>query len=387
MQVFNLYLKIIKKNIPTMLIYVIVFLIVSLIISSSMSKEQQEVSLFVQRKTNMAFISEEESLLIDGLKEELEKIANFIDLPGEKEALQDALYFRTVSYILQVPKGFTESFMKGEYVELEKMTIPDSTSNIYIDISIENYFNTAKLYIQQIENISQESLVQQLKKDFSVGASVELKTQGNRQGDTVYSHYFFNYMAYSLLSILILGMSTIMLIFYKDDLRKRNLCSPISVNSINLQFILANLLFTVFAWLIMVIFCLLYNLENSFNLNTVYFILNSLIFAFCGASISFLVGNLVKNANTIPAVSTVATLGLCFISGVFVPTELLGSTVLKIANFTPTYWYVNANNKIAKMTLFSFSNMQPVFFSMLIQLLFTLAFFTIALVISKKKSA
>ena len=85
-----------------------------------MSKEQHVDTLFNQQKSNIAFISEEKSPLIDGLKHELEKVANFVDLPDEKEALQDALYFRSVYYILRVPEGFTESFMKGENVQLEK---------------------------------------------------------------------------------------------------------------------------------------------------------------------------------------------------------------------------------------------------------------------------
>jgi len=385
MQVFKLYLKVLKKNIPSMLIYLVIFLFFSIIISSSMSKEQHVDTLFNQQKSNIAFISEEKSPLIDGLKHELEKVANFVDLPDEKEALQDALYFRSVYYILRVPEGFTESFMKGENVQLEKMAVPNSISNTYIDLCIENYFNNARLYVQHMEGISQESLVQHLKSDLSVNTSVELKTKSNKPQNHIYANYFFSYMAYSLLSVLILGITTIMLVFYDNDLRRRNACSPLSTRSINLQFTLANFLFTVFVWMIMVVFCLLYNLENSFNLNTVYFIINSFVFAVCGFSMSFLIGNLVKSLNAIHAICNVVTLGLCFISGVFVPPYLLGSSVLKIASFTPTYWYVNANNQIAELTQFNFSNIEPILSCMLIQLGFALAFFTTALVISKKR--
>jgi ABC-2 type transport system permease protein len=126
-------------------------------------------------------------------------------------------------------------------------------------------------------------------------------------------------------------------------------------------------------------------LENSLNLNTVYFIINSLVFAVCGAGISFLIGNSVKSPNAIPAISNVVTLGLCFISGVFVPMELLGNSVLKIASFTPTYWFVKANNQIAELTQFDLANLEPILSSMLIQFGFALAFFTAALVINKKR--
>ena len=385
MQIFKLCLKILRKNIPSMLIYIILFLVISLILSSTTTNEQQQDTLFTQAKSNIAFISEENTPLINGFKQELGRVANFVELPDEHEALQDALYFRSVSYILRVPEGFTESFMQGKNVQLEKTTVPNSISNTYIDLSIDKYFNTARLYVQQMENISQESLVRHLQSDLAVAASVELKTISNHSTNHTYANYYFNYLSYSLLSILILGMAALLLVFYNSDLKRRNACAPLSSSSVNLQFILAILVFTILSWLIMLIFCILFNLENSLNLNTVYFIINSLVFAVCGAGISFLIGNSVKSPNAIPAISNVVTLGLCFISGVFVPMELLGNSVLKIASFTPTYWFVKANNQIAELTQFDLANLEPILSSMSIQFGFALAFFAAALVINKKR--
>lgn len=384
MQVFKLCLKILKKNILSMLIYFAVFLGVSLIMSSSMTNERQKENLFNQKKSNVAFISEENSPLIDGFKQELGKIANFVELPNETHALQDALFFRSVSYILRIPEGFTEDFMDGKDVQIEKTVVPDSFSNAYVDLAIDRFLNIARLYVRQIEGISQESLIQRLKLDLSGDAYVEMKAAANDSKNIVYSNYYYNYLAYTLLSVLILGMATLMTVLNDNDLKKRNACSPLSSNRINMQFILAILLFALVSWLIMVAFCLVFNYKNGFNMKTVYFILNSFVFAVCGASISFLIGNLVKGRDAIPAVNNVVTLGLSFISGVYVPQELLGSFVLRIASFTPTYWYVKANNTIAEMAQLSFTHMEPVISSMLIQACFALAFFAVALVMAKK---
>ncbi len=344
MQVFKLYMKIIRRNIPIMLVYVITFLVVALIMSSSMVKEQKKVASFERTKSKVAFIAEENSPLIDGFREELGKIANFIELPDETEALQDALYFRKVSYILRIPKGFTEGFMKGENVQMEKTVVPDSFSNAYIDLCIDKYFNTARLYINQMKGITQESLVQSLRLDLSESASVEVKTYGDEPADYRYGNYFFNYLSYSLFAVIIQGMGVLMLVFNNQDLKRRNTCSPVSINSINLQFLLANLVFTISSWLIMVIFTI------------------------CCSSVSFLIGNLVRGYEAISAISNVVTIGPCFISGAFVPQELLGESVLRIASFTPTYWYVKANNQIAQLTRFGL-----------------LAFFAVSLVVVKKR--
>jgi ABC-2 type transport system permease protein len=385
MQVFKLCMKIIKKNMAVMLMYVGIFLAVSLIISFSASSEQQNENDFTPVKSNISFISEESSPLIDGLKQELGKVANFVELPDETEALQDALYFRSVSYILRVPRGFTESLMNGENVQLEKTIVPNSSSNVYVDLSVDKYLNTARLYVQHTKDIAQESLVRYLQSDLAAGTSVEWQANGGNSDNYIYENYYFNYLAYSLLAVLILGMTTLMLVVNDEDLKKRNACSPLSAKSVNMQFMLATLLFTLVSWLVMVTFCFIFSSNNSFSTNSVYFIINTFIFAICGASISFLIGNLIKGRGAISAVSNVVTLGPCFISGVFVPQELLGEVVLKIASFTPTYWFVRANNQIATLAKFDFLSVRPILTCILIQAGFALAFFVVALVVRKAK--
>lgn len=385
MQVFKLCMQILKKNLPIMLVYVFVFVLVSLIMAANMSKELEMITAFNPSKTNIAFISEETSPLIDGFKEELGHIANFVELPDETDALQDALFFRKVSYILRVPKGFTESFMKGENVQLEKTAVPDSFSNTYIDLCIDKYFNTARLYVNTIEGITEQELGEHLKADMAENTVVTMKTSEKKAADLSNANSFFNYLSYSLLSIIILGMGALMLVFNRRDLKLRNSCSPVSTTSINLQFILANLVFTIGAWAIMIGLCLAVNAKNIFNPNMVYLILNSLVFSFCCAGISYLIGNLLKSGEAIPAVCNVVALGFSFISGAFVPQELLGTTVLKIASLTPAYWFVKANNAIVGLTQFDFPSLKPVLSDMLIVLCFTAAFFAVALVAGKKR--
>ncbi|HHU30859.1 MAG: ABC transporter permease [Bacillota bacterium] len=384
MQVFKLCLRVLKKNIPSLLIYVVIFLVISLIMALAHTNEQED-ALFSPSKSNIVFLSAEETPLVRGLKEELGKVANFVELPDDAEALQDALFFREVSYILRVPEGFSERFMNGEDVQLEKTIVPDSFGNAYLDLKIDQYLNSARLYVEQIEDLSQESLVQYLKSDLSADTPVELKTNGVKAANHVYTNYYFNYLAYSMLAVLILGTSALMLVYHDQDLQRRNACSPLSPGSFNRQFFLAILAFTGLTWFLMVIFCFLFNFKNLVNINAVFFVANSFVFAVCAAGISFLVGNMVKSESSIPAVSNVLTLGLAFISGVFVPAELLGSLVLKVASFTPTYWYVAANNRIAALASFNYASLQPVFSAMLIQAGFALAFIAIALVLGKKR--
>ncbi len=382
MPVFNLCMKIIRKNLPSMMIYIVIFLSISIAFAATATKNQP--TSFTSQKANVAFISEESSPLIDGFKQELSKTAHFVDIPDEPEKLQDALYFRSVTCILRIPKGFTAAFLRGDNVTVLKTVIPNSISNAYVDININQYFNAARLYVKNEAGITQEELVQHLSEDLAGNTPVQLK---NAQAvtRTDFSMNYFNYLPYALSSILILGISAIMLVFNNKDLSRRNFCSPISAGRVNFQFVLANLTFTAICWAIMVGAGVLIGMQNGVNQNLPYFLFNTFVFTLSASSVSFLIGNLLKNRNAISAVCNVVTLGPCFISGVFVPQEFLSSSVLKIASFTPTYWYVRANNEIAALQNFNSSTLSPIYSYLVIEFGFAIAFFAVSLVVGKRK--
>ena len=385
MPVFKLCLKIIKRNLPVMLIYVFIFLFISTVITSMTQDIQQKG--FTQSQAQIAFFDNDRTTLTEGFRKELLKTAQIVDLPDEKQALQDALFFRTVTYILSIPEGFTQSMLEDGDLKLEKKVVPGSVENTYVDLSVEQYWNLARLYIQADPDIPPETLVQNLSADLALETPVELLESGTAKTAGSFASYFFNYLAYTLSAVLLLGIATIMLVFNNRDITRRNYCAPLSSTSINVQLLLAILLFTAGAWLIMSASCFLFDSKSLGAVNIIYILMNSWVFAVSMSCMGFMVGSLLKDKNALSAVCNVFTLGPCFISGVFVPQELLGDTVLRIASFTPTYWYVKSNSQIAALTRFDLETLSPIFMNMFIILCFGAAFFCVSLVITKRKQA
>jgi len=384
MQVFKVCFKVIQKNLPQMFIYLGIFLVLSIALTSLGGGSTN--TDFTQTKIRIAFINnDKDSTLIDGFKEYLSKNTTIIDLPDNREKLQDALFFRQVDYIIRVPAGYTQSFLDGTNVQLEKTIIPGSMSAIYIDFLANQYFSTAKLYSNNIPNISDTELVESISKSLALTTKVEVNNFGSKAAETSSVTYYFAYFAYSLFAIVILGVTSFMMVFNDVDLKKRNLSSPIKASKMNLQMILGNLTFVLGVWLIMIIFGFILYGNGILNPNGLLMCLNSLILALVSLSVSFLVGLLIKSRGAQAAMANVLTLGLCFISGVFVPQFLLGKTVLTIASFTPTYWYIKANNAIASIVTFNSENILPIIYSMLIQLGFAIAILAVALVVTKQK--
>lgn len=370
-------MKVLKRNYPSILIYLGIFLGLSLLFASQGSQQEEEYTSFETVKTPVAVFAEEDTPLVRGFIENLRETAEIVTLKDEEATISDALYFRVVTYVIRIPEGFTETFMGQEDVMVEIETIPGSAGNTYTDLAVNSFFQTAALYLAADETLTEEALVEETVSALSERTPVEVKSQ-NQQKEDGYAKFYFNYMSYSLVSILVLGTSLIMLVWKDKDLYERTEVSPLKRESISLQKYLALSVFTLLTWVVLNGAYFVVNTQSNLDLRTLLHMGNSVVFAFTAMGMSFLIGTLLKSRNAISAVSNVVSLGPSFISGVFVPQELLGSGVLSMAKVTPTYWYVTANNRIASIGTLQEAKTQSVFTFMLIVFGFGLLFFILS---------
>jgi ABC-2 type transport system permease protein len=126
MSVFSVCLRIFKKNLPLLAIYFAVFVMVSTIVT--IMSAPSEPGEYGNTRVRMAFFSQEDTPLAEGLKGALARQAYFVDTPDEREKLQEALFYRRVHYILRIPEGFTNAFLQGRPAALERTSIPGSAS-------------------------------------------------------------------------------------------------------------------------------------------------------------------------------------------------------------------------------------------------------------------
>lgn len=384
MQVYKAFFKVIYKNLSQIMIYLVVFIALTSVLANTFTKTGD--TNFAETKVNIVFINHDtNSKLVEGLKYYLSKNTNMVNIPDDTQKLQDALFFRRIEYIVRVPKGFTEGLLSGKALQLEKTTVPDSTSGIYLDSIINKYLNTVKTYSSYLENLSEEELISYVDNDLKQKTEVKLINAVGEISKNEKVAFYFNYLAYSLFAILILGVSSVMIVFNSTDLKKRNLCSPVRHRNMNFQLILGNFSFAVLAWITLIVTSLFMYGSYMFTARGLLFLLNSFVFTFAALSISYLIGNVIKSKGAMSAATNVVSLGTCFISGVFVPQALLGKTVLKIASFTPNYWYVKSNNSIANLAIFNMENLTPIFLNMLIIIGFAVAVLTVTLVVIKQK--
>ena len=386
MKVFKTYFKLMKKQSLALVLYGIGFVGIFLIITFSIIRSNTDG--FAVSKVPMLIINnDEENEFIESFRSYLENYVEYIDVKDDEGARKDAFFYHEINYILTIPEGFTNNFLKEEELVLLKETLPDRQDSAQsVDSAINNYLNMARTYIKYNPNTDTKELVSFLKRNTITDTKV---TIDSKKKDTLnsseFNKYYFNYLGYIMTLCFILGVSTVMMSFHGIDIRRRQFASPVSGRSFNFQLILANLVFVFVYLVIFIIMGYLCNPFRKIDLNTVLSWINAFFFSLTILCISYLIGISVKGKSAVSALAVMSSLGLAFISGMFVPQEFLGDAVSRVASFTPTFWYVRVNDSISGLTNYSMTNLAPIFKYMAIQVGFAAVFLAIVLVVAKRK--
>jgi ABC-2 type transport system permease protein len=394
MPVYKLSLRIIKQNFGSILLFLSIFLGISILASNSSLDPVQE--LFTQTKVPIAFFAEESTDLVDGLRQQLERFATIRTYPDDHETLLDAMFFSRIHLVVRVPEGFTQDFLEGRTPQLITSTGPNQGRVFYVDMAIDAFMNTIELYRKLLPGQTLSHLVDLTLNDISQSIPVEFyqstepRSMGVNQRDQYFnSLIFFNYQAYSLFAILILGISANLVVFNSRSIRTRLMSSPLSSKDLSYQLFGANFLFALVCWFLINGISFIFAPELIGTIHMGLFLVNSLLLTFWASCISFFIAHLSKSPSAVSAITNIVAMGSGFLSGVFVPQQFLGPTVLRVASFTPSYWFILANTSIADISSsehFFEIGLQnnPLVAPFLMQAGFGIAFLFLTLLIRKK---
>jgi ABC-2 type transport system permease protein len=383
MQVFKLYIKLLKSAAPALIVYLVIFTVVIFLLTTN---HRKDTGGFEEVKVETALLNyDKDSILVQDLLDYISRYCDFKNYEDNDTKLSDALFFRQVEYILTIPYDFGEDFLEGKEVAIEKKNVPGEAYFLSVDNAINTYLNTARLYLKALPDITEEDLVSHIRRDLGKTSQVSIITDKNQGKDYNFYNQYFNTAAYILLSCCLLGIGMIMLTFHNADILHRNMVTPMTNMDMNLQLIGGNLLFVLIYDVFFILYGFLINPDKTINGNVLLYWLNLVVFSVSALSISYLAAMLVKSRQANNALSIVLPLGLGFISGAFVPQLLLGDPVLKMASFTPLYWFIKGNDTIAGLVYSDWENIKNIIYYMLIQIGFAAALFSLSLVISKNK--
>lgn len=380
MIVFKSYFKIIKKYIPTIVMYTGIFLLFAVL---SSIYNQNPSTTFSAVKPNIIIINNDQNgLLTDSFISYLKENANIEIKDKIDSKVEDALFFRKADYVMTIKENFSKDFMLGKNPKIITKKIPSSYSGAITEILLNNYLDIANLYVRS--GVDEKTITTNIINDLNNKIEVDLINQ-SKVSDITKLSYYYNFANYTFLGIIILIVGIIYSSFNKEMVKKRNLASPMPLNNINRQITLGNLCFCILIWLLYLFFAIILYNKALFTINGLLMMLNSLLFVILALLIGTIIGNLVKNTEANNSIANLISLGSSFICGAFVPQELLGSGVLSFARVLPSYWYIKTNNELSNITSYSFSSLKNVYANIIILIAFIIIYYIILELIIRKK--
>ncbi|MGN1224620.1 MAG: ABC transporter permease [Ruminococcus sp.] len=381
MQVFNAFLKVMLKKLPVAMIWVIVFLIISIVFINTNNSS----FTFAEERFSICVLDEDQTPESKALTAFLGERHDLISLSAEdEEEILDALYYERADYVMTIPTGYAEKLASGEADTLfTHYYIDDRYANTLLDSTLSEYICTVSAY--QASGMSCTEAItaaeKALSEEIEVNSTPFVETE-NSEYSELFS-YYFQYLAYILLSVMIAALSPTLITMQKADIRNRINCSCLSSSSQTLQLMLGSGLFVLFVWLIFMIAGIFISGE-MFHGMTWYAVLNSFVFQLVAAGIAILISTFAPSSTGVNVISNIVGLGMSFLCGVFVPQSLLGEGVLQVGQFLPAYWYIKANNMLSGTSGEVFTTGQFLQY-VGIEFLFAVALFAVTLVLQKAK--
>lgn len=367
MTVFKACIKILRKNSLLLVIYFGIFTLMALSVARQTEKMAEKA--YETEGVRLSVINRDDSEYAESLENYLSSKTELTDIVETEEGIADALFYRYTEYVVVIPDGFGDALASGGDVSIDKYEVSDSYSGVFMDNMINEYVKRMKIYGAAVPE-QEETAVEMLGADEHENGSV----------------YIGNFSAYSFMTIIIFGVGTILAAFRREDIRKRNMVSPVSGVRTAVSQMAAALMFTLAVWLLTITVSVLVLGRDRIDAAEVYMAFNMLIYAFVCLTMGFCISTVISSANGRNMVTNVIALGFSFIGGVMVPLDMLGENVKLIGSFTPAYWFVKANGVLAEATEFAASGLSAAWRYIGIELLFAAAFLTIGLAAARKQS-
>lgn len=378
MTVFKTFLKILNKN-----KFIIILYTLFLIFFGGFNMQTSENNTnFVASKPDIMIVNyDEEKGITKDLIKYIEENSNVVDLKNNEDAINDALFYRDVNYVIYIPKNYNKDFMDGKNPEIEIKSTGDYQSS-FAEMLLSRYIKVANIYQKSIN--SEEELISKINETLSKKSEVEItsKLDTNILSKAT---FYYNFANYSIMACLIYVICLILASFKDIKIQKRTIISSTNYKTLNRQLLLSNSLFSIILWMIYVVLSFILVGDIMFSIHGIFYLINSFVFTICATTIALFIGNIVSNKNTISGIVNVIALGSSFLCGAFVPMEWLPDGVIKIAHILPSYYYISNNEVLKTLELINLNTIKPILLNIIIVLSFSIMFIILTNIVSKRK--
>lgn len=378
MTVFKTFFRIVNKLKPTIILYTALLIIFGAV---NMKTSDNNIN-FVNSKPDILIINQDVNKgLTKNLIDYMKKNSNIVKVENNEEKINDALFYREVSYVIYIPKDYRKNVLLGKNPKLDIKKTDEYDAHLS-EMMLKRYIKLQNIYNDEAG--SEDELITLINDNINDDVNVKITSKVDTS-KTYNIAYYFNFASYSILAIIIYIICLVLCSFKEESISKRINISSINYKSHNNKILLASIVFSSIVWLLFVIIGVTIVGDIMFSIRGLISIINSFIFTFCALTLSILISSLTNNKNAISGIVNVIALGSAFLCGAFVPAEYLPSSVLNFAHILPAYYYINSNDLLKNIDVINISSMHPIIINMVIIIIFSILFIILNNVVTRKK--
>ena len=378
MIVFNTFWKVINKYKGTIILFTVMLVAFGGINTTSSNSTVD----FTNSKPDIAIVNKDENKgLTKNLISYLKKNTNVKDIKNEEEALDDALFYREVNYIIYIPKDYHNDVLSGKTPEIDIKTVGDYTSSL-AEMLLTRYLKIQSIYSKNISN--EQELVKAINQNLTKTAEITITSKIDTSKTSKVSRYF-NFASYSIMFIIIFVICMVSASFNEKTIKKRTIISSMNYKTHNKYILRASFIYSSLVWLLYMILGVVLFSSTMLSIRGLIYSLNAFIFTFSSLTPALLLSTLINDKNAVNGIVNVIALGSAFLCGAFIPTEWLPESVITISRIFPTYWYVNSNDLLTNLQSINMTTLKPILINMLVVIIFSVTFIILNNLVAKKK--
>lgn len=378
MTVFKTFWKIVNKYKGTIILYTVMLISFGGINLAS----NDTTTTFTSTLPNIAIINNDESTIItNNLINYLSENSKVVDIENDEEKINDALFYRDVSYVVYIPKNYTNDVLKGMNPTIDIKSTNDYTSSLE-EMMLTDYLNLQNTYLKLTTD--QAKLTNYINDTLKDKSEVVLTSKVDTKSFSKVSRYF-NFASYSILAVVIFIITLVLTSFKEKTVNKRIVVSSMNYKKHSGLILKSSLLYALIVWVLFSLLAIILLGKSLLNIRGLLLILNTLVFTLQALTFALLISSLVNNKDAIGGIVNVVALGSAFLCGAFIPSMYLPEKVVSISHIFPAYYYNNSNDLVTSLEVINLTTLKPFITNIMMMLVFMLVFIVLNNFVIKNK--
>lgn len=274
-----------------------------------------------------------------------EHLVDYLSASHEVEMLSDVtiedveneVFSGTYQGMLYIPENFEELVLNGQADQVELLLNERDMSSAQLNTEVDKYLRLANARVASgVSDVSE--LTGQLDSTLNETAEVELIGGLDHQNVLLAYTTGIALVGYFVLQIILGTVGMAMSEIKSKKIQDRINLSGISNLRYNTQVVLGQVTYGGLILLVTLLVLWVY-IPSSIPIDYVRIIISLALFVLTALSMAFLMTAITNNRNIINGLTTVVSLGLAFLSGLFIPYEIMGTAIQRIAHFSPLFYF------------------------------------------------